>query len=214
MTSSTFSDIDVLQASTTELPRGARELFNFLKRRRILVFTYREPFDENGYIFYIGTNGYEQPFENPSRSGKICITASTYHPASTYGDAHNLTTGKQNLFYTDYSPFEERWIKIDLKENKPIIPNSYSLNSCVLGGKYSLRNWLFQGSNDDKTWITLSEHENDNSLENNIDTPTAWRIIGESTPFRYFRLYTTKTQQNGTNFVSLGAFEIHGTIYL
>ena len=40
-------------------------------------FQYQSDFDQNGVLFYIGTNGNAESFENPSLNGRVKMTSSS-----------------------------------------------------------------------------------------------------------------------------------------
>jgi hypothetical protein len=212
-----FEDIDVHVTDSSINGLIPLDLFKFLKQSKYLHLERQSvPFDGNGYLYYIGTNKLTDPWKNPSETGKILITASTVHPATYYANIHNVAChDKPQFFYTDNYKVEEQWVKIDLLKNKPIIPKSYSLHSAITGGWYALRNWEFQGSTDDVTWVVLREHRDDLSLTNNKESPTSWDITTfNNVPFRYFRIYSKSTQERKNYFISLGGFEVHGKVHL
>jgi hypothetical protein len=209
-----FSDIQV-RTSYTDTPVDSSALQKFLKSRfNTLLFQYSSPSDNNGYLYYIATKQRTHSYDNPHNNKFVCLTASTYHPASSYGDISLILNEKQETFYTDNDYIAEQWIKLDLMNNRPIIPNYYRLNGASFGGSYALRNWEFQGSQNGLIWTALTKHEDDQQIENGRDNPIAWKIKDYGVAYRYFRIYSTTTQERGTYFMSLGAIEIYGRVHL
>ncbi len=185
-------------------------------------FTHSQSFDNNGYLCYIATEKLKAPWNNPSRTNKIKLTSSSVNPGSEYADLHNVAccTDKPGTFFTSYEVHGASWIQIDLLDNPPILLKYYSLHSSITGGPYALRTWQLQGSNDAKNWTVLSDHNNDQSLQNDRVSPNSWPIPYGVAPFRYFRLYANCPQENCEHLskevalISVGGIELYGTVFL
>merc|ERR1711990_578348 len=69
-----------------------------------------------------------------------------------------------------------QWIRIDLGEDRRLILEHYCIrNDCQ--GKYAIRNWKLQGSNQEAgSWTTLSFHRNDASLPPEDYGSAAWPV--------------------------------------
>lgn len=115
-----------------------------------IEFRYHSDFDQNGILYYIGTNGNTESFDNPSLSGRVKMTSSSIEKG-------------QPSFITDYREPREcwtrdvpaSWFQLDLGPTRKLVPKFYTLRH---GGNYkadSLRNWDFQGSMDGKSWVNL-----------------------------------------------------------
>jgi hypothetical protein len=214
-----FTDICFISAYTSIT---AQQLCHCLKTKWYTIeFIHTRPFDNNGYLYYLATERLEKEWQNPSKTEKIKLSASSINPLTDYADIHSFAscTIKPSTFFTSYEVPGPSWIQIDLLDNPPILLNYYSLHSSSTGGPYALRTWQLQGSNDGKYWTVLSDHRNDQSLVNDRFNPKSWKIPYGVAPFRYFRIYADCPQQNcnhlskAVTLMSVGGIELYGTVY-
>ncbi|XP_076816720.1 E3 ubiquitin-protein ligase HECTD1-like isoform X3 [Clavelina lepadiformis] len=182
-------------------------------RARSIKFQHLNDFDENGIIYWIGTNGrtsYE--WINPAQFGLIYITTSDGR-SLPYGKLEDLLSRASTPLNCHTSDNSKAWISMDF--GIWIIPTAYTIRHSRGYSKSALRNWLFQGSKDGQNWVTLYSHTDDHSLNEPGSTAT-WPILqqeSETKGWRHFRL-----QQNGKNaskqmsYVSMSGFELYGTV--
>lgn len=193
-----------------------RSSFQFLKKLReskYQSFKHTYDFDENGIIYFIGTNGKtSSEWVNPAQYGLVSVTSS---------DARNLPYGRvEDILSRDTSALnchtnddKKSWFSIDL--GLYVIPNAYTLRHARGYGRSALRNWYFQMSRDGITWTTLYTHSDDNSLNDPGSTST-WPI--EILPDEYQGWRHVRIQQAGknasgqTHYLSLSGFEIYGQV--
>jgi E3 ubiquitin-protein ligase HECTD1 len=210
-----FSDANIFTHRDSCTPTTTLQLFKFLQSaQRYTLFEHTKAFSP-GYLYYIATGGHLRlDWLNPHYSGLVCVTTSGASPIETYSQIQDVVEhGTAGKFCTTYDPNQEtHWVVIDLKDNPPTCPNYYALRGTSEGGKYALRNWLFQGSNDNKNWTTLREHKNDNTIENDGE-PHSWEIVGCYRFYRYFRILGVGGQQTTPyRMVGIGGFEIYGKV--
>ncbi|XP_066922502.1 E3 ubiquitin-protein ligase HECTD1-like [Clytia hemisphaerica] len=179
------------------------------------TFEHQSDFDQNGIIYWLGTNANETTdWINPARHNVVLISSSEGRslPYGRLEDIINRDSAPVNCHTNDN---KSAWFTLDIGVN--VIPSAYTLRHARGYGRSAIRNWLFQASKDATTWTTLKTHENDESLQDPGSTHT-WKFsteeIGEETEgWHYFRI-----QQNGTNasgqtyYLSLSGFEIYGKV--
>lgn len=137
---------------------------SFPTERRVFVrqFTWDSDFDENGVIFWLGTDGGQTPFQNPlyNRTG-VRVQTSRY----ARGESSCITGRQASRFWTSGSTMTEpSFVSIDLGEKHQLIPSCYTIMHGYRDGKDCVRSWTFEGSHDHHEWHILSVHTNDDSL--------------------------------------------------
>ncbi|XP_028141816.2 E3 ubiquitin-protein ligase HECTD1 isoform X2 [Diabrotica virgifera virgifera] len=193
-----------------------RSTFQFLKKlkeSKYQVFKHTHDFDENGLIYFIGTNGKtSSEWVNPGQYGLVAVTSS---------DARNLPYGRvEDILSRDTSALnchtnddKRAWFSIDL--GVYIIPTAYTLRHARGYGRSALRNWHFQMSRDGNTWTTLYTHTHDMSLNDPGSTGT-WPIEvpqEEAQGWRHVRIQQAGKNASGqTHYLSLSGFEIYGQV--
>ncbi|XP_052267734.1 E3 ubiquitin-protein ligase HECTD1-like isoform X2 [Dreissena polymorpha] len=193
-----------------------RSTFSFVKQLKDghhVTFTHQQDFDQNGLIYWIGTNGKSnQEWINPAQYNLVVVTSS---------DGRNLPYGKlEDILSRDSSALnchtnddKKAWFAIDL--GVWIIPTSYTLRHSRGYGRSALRNWQFQVSKDGQAWVTLFDHKHDNGL-NEPGSTASWPLEApkdESQGWRHIRIHQMgKNASNQTHYLSLSGFEIYGKV--
>ncbi|CAH1173687.1 unnamed protein product [Phaedon cochleariae] len=193
-----------------------RTTFQFLKKLRDpkhQTFKHAHDFDENGLIYFIGTNGKTSTeWVNPGQYGLVAVSSS---------DARNLPYGRvEDILSRDSSALnchtnddKRAWFGIDLGVN--VIPSAYTLRHARGYGRSALRNWHLQMSRDGQTWTTLSTHTHDTSLNDPGSTAT-WPIevpADECQGWRHVRIQQAGKNASGqTHYLSLSGFELYGRV--
>uniref|UniRef100_H2Z0Z9 E3 ubiquitin-protein ligase n=1 Tax=Ciona savignyi TaxID=51511 RepID=H2Z0Z9_CIOSA len=178
-----------------------------------ITFNYSGDFDENGIVYWIGTNAKnESDWTNPASHGLVHVTSSD-EGGLPYGKLADILSRDSISCNCHTSDDEKAWLAIDFGLH--IIPTMYTLRHSRGYSRSALRNWLFQASNDGQTWTTLITHRNDKSL-NQPGSTASWPVSPESDEtkgWRHFRI-----QQNGKNssrhmtYLSISGFEIYGKV--
>lgn len=170
-----------------------------------------EPFDNNGVLYWIGTNGRETEYINPYTSGEINISLNCkwYATDAAVYVEHNPT----KLIHNPNYPCT--WFELDLGSNRQLIPNHYCLRGFEKMKKI-LKSWELQAKRElNENWITIKSHHNDQSklILNNQPYPIgSWSISGIKQPYRYFRILQMDHRDKYSNFLTCSGIELYGTL--
>jgi len=84
------------------------------------------------------------------------------------------------------------WIRYDLGNGVTKIPGKFSIKPYNIVTGVAVKNFDFQGSNDDTNWYTLL-----NATTSNSDSTQYFEFTPTSTAYRYFRVYRNSTWDGG-----------------
>lgn len=187
-------------------------LMELLETQQKKIFQYSNtPFDTNGVLYWIGTEGGTKPYTNPHTSGEVkaSTTSDVYVTLSCF--VQHQHDGQQ--IFTDNEP--GTWMSVDLGEGRSLVPNYYCLRNGSINSSYngSMRNWWLQGSNDGKHWDTLRSHTNDTSLKDQSFSVAAWPVLQDtSAAYRHFRILQTGKNASGQNDLTCSGIELYGAL--
>nr|XP_014275679.1 E3 ubiquitin-protein ligase HECTD1 isoform X5 [Halyomorpha halys] len=175
-----------------------------------LTFRHQHDFDENGIIYWIGTNSKTSEWVNPGQFGLVVVSSSDGRNLP-YGRLEDILSRDSSALNCHTNDDKRAWFSIDL--GLWVFPTAYTLRHARGYGRSALRTWLFQGSRDGINWITLSCHTDDNSLNDPGSTAT-WEVEqSPEEPIRHVRLQQAGKNASGqTHYLSLSGFEIYGSI--
>ncbi|XP_033151038.1 E3 ubiquitin-protein ligase Ufd4 [Drosophila mauritiana] len=193
-----------------------RSTYFYLKKirehRTGTVFAHSFDFDEEGLLFYIGSNAKTCDWVNPAQYGLVQVTSSE-GKTLPYGKLEDILSRDSISLNCHTKDNKKAWFAIDL--GVYIIPTAYTLRHARGYGRSALRNWLLQGSKDGSTWTTLSTHVDDKSLVEPGSTAT-WPITcatDDSVRYRHIRIQQNGRNASGqTHYLSLSGFEIYGRV--
>ncbi|KAJ1366082.1 hypothetical protein KIN20_026670 [Parelaphostrongylus tenuis] len=172
---------------------------------------YTSDFDEQGIIYWLGTNGRTaSDWTNPASIGIVQVTSSDQR--QPFGKPEDVLSRDVNPINCHSSDDKNANFTIDL--GILIYPTAYTLRHARGYGRSALRNWLLQGSKDKQIWEVLVAHSDDTSLGDPGSTAT-WPIEDDRSkgPFRYFRIAQNGKNSSGqTYYLSISGFEIYGEI--
>lgn len=144
--------------------------FAIAERAVTKIFRWKSDFDENGVVFWIGSSYGHNTFQNPMINNLGIIVKSSHR---IKGNVTNIVNRKAEKLWTrGVGTTQSSFISIDIGKNNHLIPTGYTLQHGYRDKKDSLRNWIFEGSNDDKNYYILSIHQNDQSLNAGWATKT------------------------------------------
>ncbi|GMT23830.1 hypothetical protein PFISCL1PPCAC_15127 [Pristionchus fissidentatus] len=177
-----------------------------------LRFTYTSDFDDNGIIYWLGTNGKtETEWTNPASVG-VVVAGSSDSPRQPFGRPEDILSRDSNALNCHTGDDKNSFFSIDM--GVLMRPSNYTLRHSRGYSRSALRNWLFQGSTDNKHWEVISFHRNDTALTEPGSTAT-FPVEGadKKGPYRYFRISQNGENSSGSTFyLSLSGFEVYGTI--
>lgn len=181
-----------------------------LKETKNTCFKHQQDFDENGIIYFIGSNGKSTDWVNPGQYGLVTVTSSEGRQLP-YGKLEDILSRESISVNCHTKDNKKAWFAIDLGMN--IIPDSYTLRHARGYGRSALRNWLFQMSKDGVNWTTLATHSDDKSLSEPGSTCT-WPVdCADDEGFRHVRIHQNGRNASGqTHYLSLSGFEIYGKV--
>lgn len=193
-----------------------RSTYHYLKKlrehRQGMVFKHHYDFDEEGLMYYVGSNGGTCDWVNPAQYGLVQVTSSE-GKTLPYGKLEDILSRDSVSVNCHTKDNKKAWFAIDL--GVYIIPNAYTLRHARGYGRSALRNWMLQGSKDGITWTTLVTHTDDKSLVEPGSTAT-WPIVcapDEMHGFRHIRIQQNGRNASGqTHYLSLSGFEIYGRV--
>lgn len=193
-----------------------RSTFNFVKRLKegqTITFSHQQDFDQNGLLYWIGTNGKTvQEWINPAQYNLVVVTSSEGRNLP-YGKLEDILSRDSAALNCHTNDDKKAWFAIDL--GVWIIPSLYTLRHARGYGRSALRNWQFQVSKDGQNWITLFDHKNDTTL-NDPGSTASWPLTPtkeETQGWRHIRLQQNGKNASGqTHYLSLSGFEIYGTV--
>ncbi|XP_051170118.1 E3 ubiquitin-protein ligase HECTD1 isoform X4 [Leptopilina boulardi] len=193
--------------------RGTFTFVKKLKDGNRLTFKYQHDFDENGVLYWIGTNSKSSTeWVNPGQYGLVVVTSSDGRNLP-YGHLEDILSRDPAALNCHTNDDKRSWFSIDL--GVWIIPNSYTLRHARGYGRSALRNWLFQASKDGINWTTLYAHVDDCSLNEPGSTAT-WTLdppSDETQGWRHLRLQQTGKNASGqTHYLSVSGFEVYGDV--
>ncbi|XP_078248253.1 E3 ubiquitin-protein ligase HECTD1 isoform X8 [Pogona vitticeps] len=193
-----------------------RASFVFVRKLRegqTFVFRHQHDFDENGIIYWIGTNAktaYE--WVNPAAYGLVVVTSSEGRNLP-YGRLEDILSRDSSALNCHTNDDKNAWFAIDL--GLWVIPSAYTLRHARGYGRSALRNWVFQVSKDGQIWTTLYTHVDDCSLNEPGSTAT-WPLDppkDEKQGWRHIRIKQMGKNASGqTHYLSLSGFELYGTV--
>ncbi|XP_029035812.1 E3 ubiquitin-protein ligase HECTD1 isoform X5 [Osmia bicornis bicornis] len=193
-----------------------RSTFTFVKKLKEgnrITFKYQYDFDENGLLYWIGTNAKTcSEWVNPGQYGLVVVTSSNGRNLP-YGHLEDILSRDPSALNCHTNDDRRAWFSIDL--GVWIIPSAYTLRHARGYGRSALRNWMFQASKDGVTWTTLYAHVDDPSLNEPGSTAT-WTLeppADETQGWRHLRLQQIGKNASGqTHYLSVSGFEVYGEV--
>ncbi|KAL0490088.1 E3 ubiquitin-protein ligase HECTD [Acrasis kona] len=157
---------------------------------------------------------YQNPAEVTSdRIHKVRLTASS----QKVGKSSSWISRQNTASWTENSKFE--YFQVDMGQNLSFVPIHYQLRYGSKSYKVLPKAWVLQASNDAQDWITLRQHENDDSFKKQDYAIASWPIDNHSTQhfgeaFRYFRVKltgkTNSSHQDWDHTLVVTGFELFG----
>ncbi len=176
---------------------------------------FESPFDTNGVLYYIGTDGGRRAYSNPQVAGDVVVTCSGTSRRSYSASRFVANRHARPVFNpTDDQP--NSWMAVDLGACRDLSPDHYCLRHGYGETAYSyvLRHWELQGSVDGAAWETLRRHVNDAAIAGALaetDWAIATAVVGGRF-FRHFRVLQTGPNSSGSNHLNCAGIELYGVL--
>ena len=178
-------------------------------------FTHTAPFDTQGVLYHIATDGLTKPWCNPHEAGLVVAASSSRHvgklshfvlrPGVAPARVHNFT---QNL--------ADSWVSVDLGESRTLKLDHYSLRADlgVDNAVGVLRHWQLQAATDAAgAWTVLKNHANDKALRSSQEHSVAsWPVEASKVFFRHFRVLQTGINSARTYHLAGAGIELYGEL--
>ena len=153
------------------------------------IFRYQSDFDNNGIIYWLGTNkGRNSEWVNPVGLNLIKIDSSQMGGGKAQYFVEHSNISRSN-WTNETSNDKDNYFMIDFG-NYSILPIKYSLRHHNESGGY-LRNWELKGSTKSDTyWHSIKKHIDDTSI-NNAHGTSSWDI-DTNTYYSKFKIQLTR----------------------
>ena len=189
-----------------------RNTFNFIKKleeNQTIEFAHQSDFDNNGLMYWIGTNGRTvSDWVNPAQYGLVVVTSSDGRTLP-YGKLEDILSRDANALNCHTNDDRRAWFAIDL--GLWLQPTAYTLRHARGYGRSAVRSWQLQGSRDGVSWVVIREHAGDERLGEPGTTAT-WSL-DTSAEFRHIRIQQMgKNASAQTHYLSLSGFEMYGRV--
>jgi hypothetical protein len=197
--------VQILQSLRTPL-EGQR-----LSRRTggSVELDFQSNFDENGVLYYIGTSGGQENYQNPHESGKVVVSASSMGQ----GHVKNFVQHKHGSgIYNHTQNSANSWFMVDLGVNRALRLKHYCLRSDNRRSNHKCRNWRIEGSNDADNFTCLRQHTNDSTLGGEAMSEANWNVDDEDNYYRYFRILQNGVNSSGANYLMCAGIEFYGEL--
>lgn len=205
---STVSD---LQARGRSSSAGIGAFHANTRKSAAIQFLFSHCGDENGALYWLGTQGNTERWQNPHKTGRVIVACSSPPSRWTSLPAIVNRTFITNNFASG-SAQAPAWWSLDLTAKYRLLCNYYYLQTD--GSANVIGDWELQASNDKETWICLRLHENSRAtFTQGGGKEYAWPVdlsSQQGTGYRYFRLIVTGASAQQSHKFSLAGIELYG----
>lgn len=160
-----------------------------------------------GLIYKLGCWGETKQWENPAEAGIIDITSSSL----LHDSSPRVALAGRDLVRCVTKPQPNSWFCFDFKDKLAKV-EKYALRHYSTWDTEAIRNWRFEASNDTSQWDKLTEHFNDDTLQEKGAT-ASWRVSNCPKKYRYFRILQTAQNSNKHHYLALSGVEFYGQLY-
>ena len=182
----------------------------------IVKFKYKNDFDKNGALYYIGTLGLSKNYNNPHKLKLLKAFGSPLLNGNYYD-----FVGRENVNLMTENE-ENSFLGVDLGLNRNLIPALYSIKNRDSSSNVLL-SWNLQGSNDkikfeildSRNFVEKDKYRKYRNLLKEPGTTSTWGIskkIRERFPngFRYFILKQIGKNSDNNYNLAISGFELYG----
>ena len=143
---------------------------------------------------------------------EINITSSSCCDTNSYPPKNVLNYEDKTKFFHS-SNAENNWLCIDFKERQ-VIPSHYTIRSEHRYGTnyYHLKNWVIEGSNDNKSWEVLDERKDCTILKGQSYVHTFEIQQHKSDKYKFIRIRQNGPNWHNDNWLIFDSIEIYGIL--
>jgi len=139
-----------------EITAGARLLKGFDEQ-----FTFDHSFDQNGVLYWLGTNQGTERYVNPHLRGEVVADCSDlWGGRSTAALARIVQNQPSFQSKTVTSGRANSWFAVDLGQGRAMVVDHYCIRHGFGDPGAAIRNWRLEGSHDGLGWVVLRRHVN------------------------------------------------------
>ena len=140
----------------------------------------------------------------------VAVTASSVADEDKHAASY-IVDYASNSFYMS-SDEADAWVCCDFK-NRRIAPTSYTLKSIeqAIQGGNNLQSWVVEISDNGSSWTVLDKRECNSDLDGPNITQN-YKITADPSKGRYIRVRQIDVNHRRMNIMTLGAFEVFGTL--
>jgi hypothetical protein len=167
--------------------------------------------DNNGYIYWLGTEGKSKKFENPHTATRLRITSSGMET----GVEQAVVSRKRGEVVVKAGP--DVFLCMDLGKSRAMSPTHYTLCHGSPNPGYDLvSSFTLEGHSKARNqWVDLAvppQAGPPRTLKSPYGVGT-WPVDAQGEKFRYLRVRSIGVNQRGDNSLPICAFEFYGRLY-
>ena len=162
-------------------------------------------------MYGLATSFGKTAWADPARSGKVCVLRSSIAEGQTSQIVNHTVNARRN---PSCCTKNERgsWWQVGFTSNLALVLSHYTLRHGCCDGVCVLKNWEFQGSNDGERWTILDAHKDATSLPLQSFSTCTYRVKGNVTAMRYFRVLQTGKNSTGNFRLYISGLELYGLL--
>jgi BTB/POZ domain/BTB And C-terminal Kelch len=181
-------------------------------------FVYKYDFDDNGLLYYLGTQGKATKWQNPHKLNEVRVFCSS----AEFGKIEDFVGRSGNSLRTANE--EGSYIGIDIGLDRLFSPDCYTLRASNNISHVCL-NWVLEASVNRAKWKVIDKrvhytgnYEYDSSVETERNAlikrsgTSTWAVGEKSQGFRYFRIRMINKNLSGSFNLALSCIEMYGSI--
>ena len=179
----------------------------------VVQLTYQQDGDDCGLLYYLGTQGYSQPFSNPHLAHRCVVTFSSLQ----VGQVSMVTSRRRDVSLWTHNRAGS-WMEVDVDPGNTgtlLVPSHITLQHGYDRPVDSLTNWLLEGSTDRWQWDTLLEKRGVVAFRQGYEKRT-WAL--PTTIVKGYRMLRVRIigrdSSERTEFLCVGGIELYGELHV
>jgi len=212
----------------------SRYIIQTILKNGLYFLNYVSDFDQNGILYYLGTNEKRESYIHPQERHMIECTPTRFYSgnilqAFCYDTKYFFRNRADNIVQNWHYIDEEAGKDILRKDlcmyirflQHSVIPVKYTMRHGYPGG-HAMRSWNLEATNDkindailNSTWVVLDERVEDTSISPNLLSNTASFDLNKADfrSYHTFRIRLTGPNSSLSHYFMMAGFEIYGTLF-